>query len=335
MEHPEPGIGPGTLRRIAAAWPRRATIRTDLDKVASPESYDPELLDYPEHLLPFAEHPDYAEQPDDRRALANTLAWIAYNMRVIAAEEHVANPTFVKLAHGHFPGVDRYEVKEVVQQSHVDEVWHTYMHMVAMQRTREARGITAEPDIVQPVTNRRLFALADQCSESWERDLLFLLWTTVGEVSINAFLDLLAQDRSIQPMHALIARLHARDEAAHGPVLAALMKEIFPRLERRQQDFLVRWFPEAITAFGAEDYALWPQVLGLAKIPNAQDISEDARRSGKDLMLTDFSTIHRLLRELEIEDRVDFDFAALTATTQDSPPDTGGALAAEQPGGQA
>lgn len=312
MEHSEPGIGPSTLRRIAAAWPRRATVRTDLDKVTTPEAYDRDVLDYPEHLLPFAGHPDFAGQPEDRRLLTNTLAWIAYNARVIAAEEHVANPTFVMLAHGRFPGLERYEVKEVVQQAHVDEVWHTYMHMVAMQRTREVRGITAEADIVQPVTNRRLFALADQCSESWERDLLFLLWTTVGEVSINAFLDLLAGDTTIQPMHALIARLHARDEAAHGPVLAELMKEIFPRLERHQQDFLVRWFPDAITAFGAEDYDLWPQVLSLAKVPKAADIVGDTQGSaGGELMLTDFSTVRRLLSDLGIEHRVEFDFDAL------------------------
>lgn len=320
MEHPQASVGPSTIRRLADAWPRRATVRTDLDKVANPEAYNPELLDYPEHLLPFAQHPDFCAQPVEQRRLANTLAWIAYNARVIAAEEHVANPTFIKLAHGSFPGVERYEVKQVVQQSHVDEVWHTYMHMVAMQRTREARGIREEADVVQPVTNRRLFSLADQCAESWERDLLFLLWTVVGEVSINAFLDLLAGDSTIQAMHSLVARLHARDEAAHGPVLAELMKEVYPRLERRQQDFLIRWFPEAIAAFGAEDYDLWPQVLGLAGIRGAQDIVEDTRRSpGKDLMLTDFSTVHRLVRDLEIEDRVEFDFAALASREAENP----------------
>lgn len=330
MEHPEPSVGPGTIRRLADAWPRRATVRTDLDKIANPEAYDPELPDYPDHLLPFAQHPGFSAQPGERRRLANTLAWIAYNTRVIAAEEHVANPTFVKLAHGSFPGVERYEVKQVVQQSHVDEVWHTYMHMVAMQRTREARGIREEADVVQPVTNRRLFALAGQCAGSRERDLLFLLWTVVGEVSINAFLDLLAGDRTIQAMHSLVARLHARDEAAHGPVVAELMKEIFPRLEHRERDFLIRWFPEAIAAFGAEDYDLWPQVLELAGVPGARDIVEDTRRSpGKDLMLTDFSTVRRLLRELEIEDRVEFDFAALAGRQAENPGITGSAQGAD------
>ncbi|UNO39182.1 diiron oxygenase [Streptomyces sp. MST-110588] len=310
----EPSVGPGVLKRLAASWPRRATIRTDMNRVSSPEAYDPELLDYPVHLLPFAEHPAFLAASEEKRRQVNTLAWIAYNERVIAAEEYVANPTFEKLAHGVFPGVDRYEVKEAVQQSHVDEVWHTYMHMIAMQRTREARAIGSEPDYVQPVTNRALYELAGQASEQWEKDLLYLLWTAVGEISINAFLDLLGDDRTIQPLHTLIARLHARDEAAHGPILAELMKEIYPRLNKRQQEFFIQHLPTAVTTFGAEDYELWPQILRFAGIPRVTEIIEDTRRQpGGDLMLTDFRTVHRLVQELEIEDRVDFDFRVLRA----------------------
>ncbi len=307
----EPSIGPSTLRRLAAAWPRRATIRTDLAAVTDPVAYDPQLLDYPVHLLPFAQHPRFLAATPEQQLRVNTLAWIAYNERVIAAEEFVANPTFEMLAHGVFPGVDRYEVKEVVQQSHVDEVWHTYMHMTAVQRTRQARSLTAEPLYGQPVTNRVLYALAADCPEKWQRDLLYLLWTAVGEISINGFLDLLASAEGVQPMHTLIARLHARDEAAHGPVLFELMREIFPKFNREQREFAIRMLPDAITAFGAEDYELWPLLLDFAGIPQAREIIEDTRRlPGNELMMNDFSTVHRLVRELEIEHLVDFDFAA-------------------------
>ncbi|MFI7102438.1 diiron oxygenase [Streptomyces sp. NPDC050161] len=310
----QPSVGRSTLRRLADAWPRRATIRTDMAAVTDPGGYDPELLDYPLELLPFAEHPHFLAASDEQRRQVNTMAWISYNERVIAAEEFVANPTFTKLAHGVFPGVDRYEVKEVVQQSHVDEVWHTYMHMAAMQRTREARQLGAEPDYGQPVTNRRLYALTDKHSEPWQKDLLYLLWTAVGEISINGFLDLLARGKGIQPMHNLIARLHARDEAAHGPVLAELMREIFPKFTAEQRDFLVRMMPDAITAFGAEDWELWPRLLEFSGIRHAEEIIEDTRKlPGNELMMNDFSTVHRMVRELGIEHRVDYDFDAVRA----------------------
>ncbi|MFF5204984.1 diiron oxygenase [Streptosporangium sp. NPDC000396] len=311
IEDDELSVGPNTLRRLAAAWPRRATIRTDMMDVLNPGAYDPGLLDYPAGLLPFGEHPDFLAASDEQRSQVNTLAWLAYNERVIAAEEYVANPTFEMLAHGVFPGVERFEAKEAIQQSHVDEVWHTYMHMLAMQRTRQARGIVAEPATYEhPVTNRRLYALTAETSERWERDLLYLLWTAVGEISINKFLDLVAGDRTIQPMHALITRLHARDENAHGPVMFEVLKDVYASLDRKQRDLLVRTLPDAILAFGAEDYGLWLEILRFVGIPRARQIVEDSRSlPGSDLLVTDFLPIQRLARELEIEHLVDFDFS--------------------------
>ncbi|MET9499821.1 diiron oxygenase [Streptomyces sp. NPDC006552] len=305
----EPHVGPSTLRRLIAAWPRRATIRTDMADFMGSETVASGLPDYPEHLIPFAKHPNFVDAPEASRRLVNTLAWQAYNARVIAAEEHVANPTFAMLAHGVFPGIDRYEAKEAVQQSHIDEVWHTYMHMTAMQRTKGARSLTLEPDYSHPVTNKRLFELTAQRSEKWERDILFLVWTVVGELHINNFLELLAQDKTIHPMHSLVARLHARDEAAHGPIVAELMKDVFIHLTKEQRDLFAGSIGEAIRALAAEDYELWSEILQFVSIPSAVEIIADTRSlPGTDMIFTDFSTVERLVRELEIEDRVDYDF---------------------------
>jgi len=311
VEDLEPSVGPTMLRRLAAAWPKRATIRTDMTNVVGADPYRADLTDYPESLLPFGQHPDYLAAPPDQRRLVNTLAWIAYNERVIAAEEYVANPTFEKLAHGVFPGLDRFEAKEAVQQSHVDEVWHTYMHMLAVQRTREARQLTAEPSSYsQPVTNRRLYALCGQAGEQWQRDLYYLLWTAVGEISINKFLDLVAGDTTIEPMHALVSRLHARDEAAHGPVLAEVIKAVFPHLDRRQQELFARMIPDAVLAFGAEDFEIWRDILAFAGVAGAGQIIEDSRSlPGNELIVTDFAPVQWLVRDLEIEHLVEFDFA--------------------------
>ncbi|MFI7019983.1 diiron oxygenase [Streptomyces sp. NPDC050164] len=306
----EPHIGPNTLRRLAAAWPRRATIRTDMAAFLDPAAPESGLTDYPVHLIPFAEHPRFLDASEEARGLVNTLAWQAYNARVVAAEEYVANPTFEKLTHGVFPGVERYEAKEAVQQSHIDEVWHTYMHMTAMQRTKEARALTSEPDYSHPVTNRWLFRLLDEYREEWERDMLFLVWTVVGELHINNFLELLARDDTIQPMHALVARLHARDEAAHGPIVAEVMKDVFVHLSKEQRELFIARLPDAIIALGAEDYEMWSQILRFAGVAGAEEMINDTRSlPGTELMLTDFSTVERLVRELGIEERVDYDFA--------------------------
>ncbi|MEV8526383.1 diiron oxygenase [Streptomyces sp. NPDC052000] len=314
VEDSHENVGPGTLRRLAAAWPRRATVRTDMDKVTGTETYNPELLDYPVSLMPFGEHPDFQGASEEMRRTVNTLGWIAYNERVVAAEEYVVNPTFEKLGHAVFPGVDRFEVKEIVRQSHIDEVWHTYMHMLGMQRTREARQVMAEPAATHPVTNRLLYEAQTEAGERWQTDLLYLLWTTVGEVSVNAFLDLMARDTTVQPMHSLIARLHARDESAHGPVMIEIMRDVYTHLSRKQQDFFIASLPLGITAFCAEDFDWWLKVLEFAGVPKARDIIEDSRSVGGgrhgNLLVNDFSGVRRLCRELGIEDRVAFDFAA-------------------------
>ncbi|WP_329127449.1 diiron oxygenase [Streptomyces caniferus] len=303
------GIDESVLRRIADSWPRRATIRTDLDRISEPEEYDEQLPDYPEHLLPFAEHPLYLAAAPEQRQKVLTMAWLVYNERVIAAEEHVANPTFAMIMHGAFPGADGLQLKRAVQQTHVDEVWHTYMHMIAMQRTREVREITGEPAYPHTVTYRRLLEADAKASERWERDLLKLVWTTVSEISVNAYLELLSRDTTVQPLHALVPRLHARDESAHSSVMVEVAKALYVHMNTEQRRVFVDSLPTALHAFVEQDFAVWPGILRAAGFEKADEIVEDCRRqAGTGLLVRDFSGVRRIVREMELEDQVDFDF---------------------------
>ncbi|MEV7602182.1 diiron oxygenase [Kitasatospora sp. NPDC089797] len=307
------GIDESVLRRLAASWPRRATVRTDLTEITDPDTgdYDAALPDYPERLLPFAEHPLWLAATPEQRRTVQTLAWLVYNERVIAAEEYVANPTFAMIMHGVFPGADGVHTKRAVQQTHVDEVWHTYMHMVAMQRTRELREVTAEPAYPHTVTYRRLLEAEAKVSEKWERDLLKLVWTTVSEISVNAYLELLSRDETVQPLHALVPRLHARDESAHSSVMVEVAKGLYTHLNKEQQRAFVTALPEALNAFVAQDFAVWPGILKHAGFERADEIVEDCRRAaGHNLLVRDFSGIRRIVREMELTELVDFDFGA-------------------------
>lgn len=297
------------LRRIADSWPRRATIRTDLDRISEPEEYDESLPDYPVRLLPFAEHPLFLAADPVQRQKVITMAWLVYNERVIAAEEYVANPTFAMIMHGAFPGADGLHLKRAVQQTHVDEVWHTYMHMVAMQRTREIREVTSEPHYPHTVTYRKLLEAEAQVSESWERDLLKLVWTTVSEISVNAYLELLSRDETVQPLHALVPRLHARDESAHSSVMVEVAKALYVHMNKEQRGLFADTLPKALHAFVAQDFEVWPGILRHAGIEHADEIVADCRaQAGTGLLVRDFSGIRRIVREMELEDRVEFDF---------------------------
>ena len=312
-DHPEHGhaVDELALRRIADSWPRRATVRTDMESIAEPGDYDEALPDYPVRLLPFAEHPLFAGADPGQRQQVLTMAWLVYNERVIAAEEYVANPTFAMIVHGVFPGADSAQIKRSVQQTHVDETWHTYMHMIAMQRTRDVRQMAGEPDYPHTVTFRRLLDAEARVAEQWQRDLLKLVWTTVSEISVNAYLELLSRDQTVQPLHSLVPRLHARDESAHSSIMVEVAKALYLKMNAEQRRFFVDALPEALNAFVAQDFAVWPIVLRHAGIDAADEIVEDCRRqAGNDLLVRDFSGIRRIVREMDLEDQVHFDFGA-------------------------
>jgi len=312
---PEIKVGPSTLKRLADAWPRRATIRGDIAWLTSAVgSYDLQLPDYPIRLLPFAEHPLFTAAPQEQRLRVGTLAWLFYNERVIEVEEAVVNPTFELLAHGRFPHLARPDVKEVAKQAQIDEVWHTYLHMLALHRSREARAVEAEPAYAHSVTSRRLRSFQAGASEPWERDLLALLWTAVAEISVSAYLELLAADTTVQPVNALVCRLHSKDESAHGPVMHELVKQAFAGMSAEQQSAFIRFLPEAVRAFGAEDFDLWPDILRNAGIKRADEIVEDCRSLPEaEYLVTDYSGVQRLLRDLGIADRIDFEFPTARA----------------------
>jgi hypothetical protein len=209
--------------------------------------------------------------------------------------------------HGAFPGADSFEIKRAIQQTHVDETFHTYMHMVAMHRSREVRRLFVEPDYPPTVTYRRLLQAKADVSEAWQRDLLALVWTTVSEVSVNAYLTLLSRDDTIQPMHSLVPRLHARDESAHSSIMVEVLKSVFQELTSKQRAAFIAALPAALDAFVAQDYSAWRVILRAAGFADADAIVDDCEHSTDDgLLVRDFSGIRRLVRDLEIEDRVEF-----------------------------
>jgi len=298
-----------TLQRLAAAWPRRATIRTDLDRVEAPGVYDPDIPDYPANLLPFGDHPDFLTATPEQRQHVLTLAWLTYNERVIAAEEYVANPAFVLIMHGAFPGAESIEIKRTVQQAHIDETWHTYMHMLAMQRTRDLRRVTEEPDRPPAITYRRLLEACAAATEPWEQNLLTLVWTTVAEVSVNAYLTLLSRDTTIQPLHSLVPQLHARDESAHSSMMVEVVASLYVHMSEEQRNRFCWALPQALLAFAEHDYGAWRSILTHCGIRHAERIVADVEsESGFALLVRDFSGIRRVVSKLGIVDRIDFDF---------------------------
>ena len=296
--------------RLARSWPRRASVRRGRYDFEHLPAYDPSRPDYPLRLVPFAAHPAFEAASPARRDAVLAMAWRVYNERVVTAEERVATPAMSMLMTGAFPGCESTGMRLAIQQSIVDEHFHTYFHMLAIDAVTR-RAAVPMPAFPHSVTYRRYLAERDALAERWERDLLTLVWTIVSEVSINAYLELLSTDGTIQPEHREIVALHARDEHCHGSLMVDVAASVYTAMGERERAAFCRMLPVALHAFLAHDDSAWLAILSAAGIGDGERVlRESAETSGDGGLLTrDFSGLREIVDTLGIAGRVDFEWA--------------------------
>ncbi|WP_460140226.1 diiron oxygenase [Pseudomonas sp. S2_E01] len=293
--------------RLNQAWTRRATVCSP-DKSAVDEVFDPGRPDYPECMVPFFHHPEFQALDDELKSNVVTWGWIGYNLRTVTAEEHVVNPALSVIANQYL-GKDNWHFREAMQQTLIDEHYHTLMHLRAIERTREDRALDHDLDLPPSVTYLRLVALQQTLTEQWQRDLAAITFAVVAEISVNAYLDLLADDQSIQPQNRRVAELHNRDEYAHSKVLAEVAKVMYANMESEQRVFFTQTLSVALSAFVAQDYSMWEAILTQLGVAQAERIIADTRESNRNAtIMRDYSGLQRLAEDLGIRDQIDFDF---------------------------
>jgi hypothetical protein len=299
------------IARLAGNWHRRAAVKRpepDLD-----ELFEMGRPDYPEALLPFRDHPTYQDVDDATRARLLAWGWIAFNKNIMDIEQRVVNPGFTLLADDAFgTGLDETTALSVTQAM-VDEQYHTLMHLNACSVTRRHRG-DAMPSSFLPLAHkpRRLERALEGSSQRWERDLWTLAFTTVAEISINAQLDLVAEDDTIQPINQATAKIHSRDEYCHSSITHEIAKNTYQHLDADRRQFFLTALGEGMEAFSANDFTTWARVVELAGVPGGsemvRDVSNDPNRKR---LLQDFSGLHRLCAEMEVLDGVPFDWSTV------------------------
>ncbi|MDJ0453409.1 MULTISPECIES: diiron oxygenase [Gordonia] len=296
------------IRGLVRSWPRRATVRRtepELDAPTMDDLYDDNCVDYPEVLLPFAGHPVWERLDEGVRSRILAWAWIAYNKNVVDIEQDVVTPGFGLLFRDAFGTGFSDAGRAAVVQSMVDEEYHTLMHLNASALTRRRRG-WALPDAALPETStvRRHREALSRAESARAAALTTLAYATVAETSIADYLTLIADDRTIQPVHQATIALHRRDERAHASVASEMIAMVHDRLDRHDRNILARALCDGVDAFTATDGTTWSAILAVEQVADGdamlREVAEDPDRRR---FLQDCTAIDRLLARFGELDR--------------------------------
>ncbi|QUQ63437.1 AurF N-oxygenase family protein [Kutzneria sp. CA-103260] len=296
------------ITRLAGNWRRRATVKRDEPDLD--ELFELARSDYPEGIIPFRDHPIWQGLPDHTRSRLLSWSWIAYNRHTVLAEQRVANPAFALVMEGEFPGLGGQDMEIALAQAMVDEQYHTLMHINASAVTRRKRQAEL-PDAWLPSshTARVHQELRDGCDERWQRSLTTLAFATVSEISINAYLDLLAEDPDIQVINSTTAKLHNRDEYCHASISDELGKIVYEVLDPNRKRFFLDMLLAGLDAFVATDYTTWERILEIENVPDWQRMVKETREdTSRARLVRDYTGLHSLLSEMDVLDQVDFDW---------------------------
>ncbi|HEU4407154.1 MAG TPA: diiron oxygenase [Polyangiaceae bacterium] len=294
---------------LAESWAGRVAVRTS--GIDLKTYYDKTIPDYPPGLVPFRDDPRYQALAFEERQRVLAAAWVAYNEKTIAVEQAIVEPACHLLLRGAFAGADTGPIKRAVAQTLVDEQFHILMCLEACLVARELHGVTALR-FPEPLVVEELEGELARCASPRDAELVRLAFATVAEVTINAYLDLLANDQTIQPMNRETTALHRKDESSHRKLFHEFTKALFGRLTPGERARYLRGLATGLEAFVKVDLGAWAAILDHLAVPGAPDIMQQCARAGASKRLTrDFSGFRRLLRDAGVrEEDVPFRFDA-------------------------
>lgn len=292
------------LKKINDYWPNRARVKGE--EIDYELDYDESVPDFPTHLIPFYSHPDFQKQEHEKKEKLISWSWLAYNKGTNDGEELVANPAFLLMTKGYFPGTNNEEIIKGSLQAMIDEHYHTYLHTQSSLLTIRRRGLYENITLPEAYSSRMLKQEQNKHSEKWKKDLLTILFATVSEVSINAHLNLIADCENVQTINRTISAIHNHDESAHAGVCIQAAKFMYSAMSKPQQSFFLQSLPAALQTYISGDNLTWEALLKGLGFNCIETMLGDT--SGRKI-IRDYSGLKRLCDELEITDKIDFNFS--------------------------
>ncbi len=294
------------LLTLADNWKNRAAVRKE--RLDLRPYYDTSLPDFPIDMVPFWNFSEFEEIPESDKLKVLAAAWISYNEKTIYIEDRVINPLCTLLLKNGLPGVDDVHTKQVLAQTLVDEQFHILMCLEVCSCARKQHHLQ---DFVvnEPLLGKSLSDALQKTKDDNEYNLVTMAYGTVAEMTINAFLKQLSEDKTIQPINRLNTELHRRDEASHAAIFGEITRSVYSELTENDREKFKQYITRALSDFVELDLSFWSTILDYLNIKNKKLILEKLEgMSTQKRASRDYSAFIRMLEDISIKEETNFIF---------------------------
>jgi alpha-N-dichloroacetyl-p-aminophenylserinol N-oxygenase len=287
------------LSQLAARWGQRAVIKQD--ELDLDGHYDPDLPDFPDHLVPVLALPGAGSLDDEARRQILVAAWICYNAKTAAVENEVVLPACQLMLAERIPVCRDQSAVAALQQTIIDEHYHILMCHNAVGVTRRHRGLE---ELDFDPRGWSVVRGLDECRAHLtgpDRDLTEIGFVLAAETTISGYLSTLSTAQDIQPMNRITADLHRRDEIGHAVIFRELACSLYSSLSPADQELFRNALVAGLAAFHAPDFDPWIPVARAGGFDiGAQQLAELA--AAKPAPARDTGPLQLLLRDLGISE---------------------------------
>lgn len=305
--HQDTELERNVLEKMGTSWDYRVAVRQQ--RLDLSQYYDATIPDFPISMVPFAQDPEFLALDEPARLRLLAAAWVAYNEKAIYLEDEIVQPLCGLLLKSRLPGAGDARVKQVIAQVMVDEQFHILMCLDICNNARERHQLQ---DYVVPEPNlglrmkEALAAMEDETSQAVVR----LVYASVAEMSINAYLNQVATDNTIQPLNRINTDMHRRDESAHSMAFRQIVASIYRRLAPAHQALFREQITQALGHFTAPDHGSWASILEYLQVPGREAILQRLQQQSQGRRLArDYTALRSLFEEVGVAGEVQFDLA--------------------------
>lgn len=291
------------IERIGQSWDTRVAVRQA--RLDLSQYVDATLPDFPVDMVPFWKDITFAQLDEASKLRFLAAAWVAYNEKAIYLEDEIVQPLCALLMKNRLPGVSDPDVKQVIAQIQVDEQFHILMCLDICNHARERHRLL---DYVapEPRVGAQLHQALHHASNEREWTLIRLAYASVAEMSINAYLNRVATDETIQPLNRINTDMHRRDESAHSMAFRQIVSSIYKALSGQDQKLFQEHIAQALDEFTTPDHSAWESILSYMNIPQRDRIMAELHAASQGVRLKrDYTVLRSLFDDIGIANRFD------------------------------